>query len=619
MSRGRTVWARDRAAPLSRFLHTESGSAGVLLAAVVTALVWSNVDPPGYVQVWATTFSIRLGDVHLTRDLHTWINSGLMTCFFLVLGLEARREFDLGDLRDRRRFVLPCLAGLAGMVVPVGLYLAVNAGRSSAHGWGIAMSTDTALALGVLALVGRDVPARVRVFLLTVFVVDDLAALLVIAFVYSDDIDALHLVLAAIAFGAVLVLSRLGVGHRGVYVVLGVLMWAALLASGVDPVVAGLTIGLSIPAYTPARSQLERATDQVRLFREQPTPELARAATTGIASTLSVNERLQAFLHPTTSYVIVPVFAVANAGIELDSTFLREAYTTPITLGVLIGYVIGKPVALVGTSWVVTRLSRGRIRPPVGWAAVLGSGTLAGVGFTVALFIADRAFTGDDLAEAKLGALSAALVAAVLTWVVYRLTSLLPAARRARALIGDPRVIQDLDPPVDSARDHIRGPLGATTTMIEFGDFECPYCGQAEEVARDLLADGDLRFVWRHLPLSDVHPAATLAAEAAEAAAAQDQFWPMHDLLFAHQDELQPADLLGYARQLGLDVDRFHDDLKTHVHQARIAQDVQSADVSGAAGTPTFFVNGQRHHGAYNHASLTAAILTSRAGETAPR
>jgi protein-disulfide isomerase len=318
--------------------------------------------------------------------------------------------------------------------------------------------------------------------------------------------------------------------------------------------------------------------------------------------------------------VIVPLFALANAGIELNPSFLRTAYTAPITLGVMIGYVVGKPIAVVATPWVVTRLSGGTIRPPVGWAAVLGSGTLAGVGFTVALLIADRAFTGVDLAEAKLGALSAAVLAAALTWLVYRLTALLTPARRARALIGDVRVIQDLVPEVDPERDHIRGRLDASTTVIEFGDFECPYCGRAEAIARELLADGDLRFVWRHLPLTDVHPASQLAAEAAEAAAVQGRFWEMHDLLLEHQDDLRPADLLSYAGDLGLDVDRFHDDLKRHVHEARVAQDVESADVSGAAGTPTFFVNGQRHYGAYDLESLADAIRTARArGRTQPR
>ncbi|HEX3335190.1 MAG TPA: thioredoxin domain-containing protein, partial [Jatrophihabitans sp.] len=288
-------------------------------------------------------------------------------------------------------------------------------------------------------------------------------------------------------------------------------------------------------------------------------------------------------------------------------------YTAPVTLGVLLGYVVGKPVAVIATSWAVTRLSRGRVRPPVGWAAVIGSGTISGIGFTVALLIATLAFRGDELNQAKLGALSAAVVASALTWSVYRITAQLPPARRARALLGDTRLIQDLIPEVDSERDHIRGPVTASITVIEFGDFECPYCGRAEHVVRDLLTDTDVRYVWRHLPLPDVHPHAQLAAEAAEAAAAQGAFWPMHDLLLDHQDDLQPADLVRYAVELGLDPDRFRDDLKRHVHETRIAQDVESAELSGVSGTPTFFINGQRHHEAFDIQTLTAAVKTARA------
>ena len=610
--RGSTAWARARTAPLRSFLRTESGSSGVLVAAVVAALIWANVDIGSYDRLWRTTLDLRVGHVHLTRDLRTWVNSGLMTLFFLVVGLEARREFDLGDLRERRRFVLPCLAGLAGMIVPIGVYLAINGGRSTAHGWGVAMSSDTALALGLLALLGREVPDRVRTFLLTVFVVDDVAALLVIAIGYSSHIDALHLGLAVAIFAFLLLLKARRVRVRWLHLALGVATWAALLASGVDPVVAGLAFGLAATAYSPERARLEEATLLVKLFREQPTSELARSARVGISSALSPNERLQTVLHPWTSYVIVPLFALANAGIQLDGSFLRHAYTAPVTLGVMAGYVLGKPLAVTGTSWLVTRMSRGRIRPPVGWAAVLGSGTIAGIGFTVALLIADRAFTGAELAEAKLGAISAAVLAAVLTWLVYRLTGLLPTDRRARALVGDLRLIQDLVPEVDLERDHVRGALDASITVIEFGDFECPYCGQAEPVARSLLADQDLRFVWRHLPLTDVHPAAQLAAEAAEAAAAQGRFWEMHDHLLAHQDELTFDDLVRHAGDLGLDVDRFRGDLESHVYETRVARDVESADISGATGTPTFFINGQRHYGAYDEESLTAAIRAAR-------
>ena len=370
--RDRTSWSRERTAPLRAFLRTESGSAGVLVAAVVAALVWANVDPQGYESVWQATFSIRLGDLQVTHDVRTWINNGLMTLFFLVVGLEARRELDLGDLRERRRFVLPLLAGLAGMAIPALIYLAVNAGHSSAHGWGVAMSTDTALALGLLALLGREVPDRARVFLLTIAIVDDLAALVVIAVVYTDSVDLADLGIALVVFAVLLAAALRRVRRRWIYVGLGLAMWAALQASGVDPVVTGLAIGLSAPAYSPARERLEEVTVLVRTFREQPTSELARSATAGITSSLSPNERLQTSFHPWTSYVIVPLFALANAGIHLDASFLRTAYTAPITLGVLVGYVVGKPVALMLTAGLVTRLSRGRIRPPIGWAAVLG-------------------------------------------------------------------------------------------------------------------------------------------------------------------------------------------------------------------------------------------------------
>jgi len=262
---------------------------------------------------------------------------------------------------------------------------------------------------------------------------------------------------------------------------------------------------------------------------------------------------------------------------------------------------------------VVTRLSRGRVRPPIGWAAGIGSGTISGIGFTVALLIATRAFHDARLEEAKLGALSAAVVASILTWAVYRLTELLPATSRDKALLGDMTLIQDLIPAVDIERDHIRGPVDGAVTVIEFGDFECPHCGEAEPVVRALLTDATIRYVWRHLPLTDVHPQAQLAAEASEAAAAQGAFWPMHDLLLDHQDELRLRDLLRYAGELALDLDRFQDDLRRRTHEARVAQDVESADLSGVSGTPTFFINGQRHYGAFDLASLKAAVTTARA------
>ena len=265
--------------------------------------------------------------------------------------------------------------------------------------------------------------------------------------------------------------------------------------------------------------------------------------------------------HPWTSYAIVPLFALANVGIAIDGDFLSRAYSSPITLGIVVGYILGKPVGVAGVSWLVTVLSRGKLRPPVGWAATIGGGAIAGIGFTVSLLIASLAFHGVELREAKLGVLSAALGASVLTWLVFRATAMLPRRARIRALLGGSEMLVDLGVPVDPDRDHLRGPAEAPVTVVEYGDFECPYCGRAESVMRELLGDfGDVRYVWRHLPLSDVHPNAELAAEASEAAAAQGEFWEMHDQLLDHQGELTPLDLRHYAERIGLDLERFDED-----------------------------------------------------------
>jgi Na+/H+ antiporter NhaA len=611
---GHTAWARHLETPLRDFLRTETGGAACLLAATVAALVWVNVDASSYDRLWSTTLSVDLGGHGVALDLRGWVNSGLMTFFFFVVGLEARREFDLGELRERRRFTLPLIAGTAGMATAVLIFLAINAGKPSAHGWGIAMSTDTAFALGLLALVGPRFPDRLRAFMLTVVVVDDVVALVVIATVYTTNLDAAWLIGALAVYVVVLAVRAAGVRAGLVYLLLGIAAWVALLESGVEPVVIGLAMGLLAYAYPAPRSNLERATERFREFREQPTAELARSAGAELRLATSINERLQNLFHPWTSYLIVPLFALANAGIAIDAGFLSRAFRSPITLGILVGYVVGKPLGIFGGAWSVTRLTRGRLRPPVGWAAVAGGGTIAGIGFTVALLVATLAFHGDDLEEAKLGILSAAACAAALTWLLFRATALLPRRLKIRWLLGGAEPLVDLAVEVDSERDHVRGSVEAPVTVVEYGDFECPFCGMAEPVVRELLGDfADVRYVWRHLPLNDVHPSAQLAAEAAEAAADQGAFWEMHDLLLAHQDALKPRDVVGYAEQLGLDRERFAAALRAHDGAARIAEDVDGADLSGVSGTPTFFVNGKRHYGAYDIASLSAAVRVAGA------
>jgi len=430
----------------------------------------------------------------------------------------------------------------------------------------------------------------------------------VIAVAYSGHIEAVPLAWGFGFIAVVLGLRARGYRNGPLYLLIGIAAWVAFLKSGVDPIVVGLVLGLLTYAYSATRESLEQASDAFRMFREQPTAELAQSARNVVRSAVSPNDRLAQLFHPWTSYVIVPLFALANAGIVLNASFLAQAYTSPVTLGILFGYLVGKPVGTAGCAWLVTRLSHGRLRPPVGWGAVTGAGAVAGIGFTVSLLIASLALTGVDLAEAKLGILSAALCATGLTWIIFRAVNRLPTRSRLRALLGTAEVITDLVVPVDEERDHIRGPERAPVAVVEYGDFECPYCGLAEPAVRELLSDfGDVRYVWRHLPLTDVHPHAQLAAEATEAAAKQGAFWEMHDLLLEHQGALTVRDLTGYGTSLGLDTERFNADLRKHVGAGRVAEDTDSADLSGVSGTPTFFVNGMRHYGAYDIESLSKA------------
>jgi Na+/H+ antiporter NhaA len=604
---GRTAWARHLAAPVRQYLRTETGGALFLLAATLAALVWANVDHGSYESVWTTNLSVQLGGAGVSLDLRQWVNEGLMALFFFVVGLEARREFDLGELRERRRIALPVVAALGGMAVPVAIYLAFNAGHSSSHGWGAAMSTDTAFALGVLALVAPASTQRLRLFLLSIAVVDDLVALLVIAIVYTDHVKVIALVAAIAILGGVLAIRAAGVQRAAVYSVFGAAMWVAVFKSGIDPVIVGLAMGLLAYAYPAMRLDLDRATELFRAFREQPTPELAREARLGVDLAISPNERLQRTLHPWTSYVIVPVFALANIGIVIDRGLIGDALTSPVALGIFFAYVVGKPVGIVSASWLATRTG---LRLPVTWPGLAAAGVVAGIGFTVAILIATLAFDGPELEEAKLAVLVAGVCAAALGWLAFRVIALLPPDVMTRQFARTAESIVDLAAPVDPERDHIRGDDDAPVTLVEYGDFECPFCGRAEPVVRQLLNEfgNDLRYVFRHLPLSDVHSRAQLAAEAAEAADDQGAFWEMHDLLFDRQDALEPKNLVEYARQLGLDVDRFTDQLRRHEHAGRIASDVDDADLSGVSGTPTFFVNGIRHQGAYDIETLTQAV-----------
>lgn len=612
---GRTAWARNLATPVRDFLSTETGSAIALLGAAVVALLWANSPwSDSYESVWRTNLSIRIGGGSVSADLRHWVSEGLMTFFFLVVGLEAKRELDMGELRERRRLAMPVLAAIGGMAVPVAIYLAFNGGGPGARGWAAAMSTDTAFALGALALLIPRVATRLRVFLLTLAVVDDLGALVVIAIAYTTRVSLVALAVAIGLFGLLLLLRYAPAWRRQVSVAVGVALWIAMFKSGIDPVIAGLAVGLATSAYPPAREDLERATALARTFREQPTPELARSAQLGVRSAISLNERLQYGLHPWTGYVFVPLFALANAGVHVTGGLIGDAIASPITLGILCGYVLGKPLGILGASWLTSRPFLHGPRPILSWPSLAGGAAIAGIGFTLSLLISSLAFHGEQLQEAKLGTLASAVAAPLVAWAAFRLVRRLPTGVRARQVSATAEDVLDLSDDVNPERDHVRGPDDAPVTLVEYGDFECPYCGQAESVIRELLAEfgDDVRYVWRHLPLNDVHGSAQLAAEAVEAAGAQGKFWEMYDALLAHQDALTPQGVGQVAQELGLDVDHFWEELRRREHAPRVAEDVASADASGVSGTPTFFINGRRHYGAYDIDTLTTAVRAAR-------
>ncbi|MGX4688293.1 Na+/H+ antiporter NhaA [Streptomyces sp. JNUCC 63] len=605
---GRRTLVAQLADRVRDFLTTETGSVGLLLAAVVVALVWANSPwSDAYTSLWATEASVSLGGASLSMDLGHWVSDGLMALFFFVIGLEVRYEISVGVLTDRRRAVIPALAGIGGMLVPALLYLAVAPGGEAARGWGVVIGTDTAFMLGALTLVGPRFVTQLRVFLLAITVVDDIVAVAVIGLVYSG---ALHLpsLLLTIALCVVLAgLTRLGLWHTSPYVLVVLALWLAALEAGLHASIAGMLGGLLIPAHTPARQVVERAARLFRAFRQSPSPDVGLSARRGLKRAVSVNERLQTVLHPWASYVVVPLFALANAGIDLRGGVLTDALSSSVTWAVVVGLVVGKSLGLGGGALLGARLGLGKLPQGVGPGQVLGGGVLSGIGFTVSLLIAGLAFTHPVLrAQATVGVLLAAVLATALGWLTFRLAAVLGGETEAD-------LPHTLDRPVDPATDHLAGPPDAPLTLVEYGDYQCPFCARVTGVAQELRQRfGDrLRYVFRHLPLPDVHEHAELAARAAVAADTQGRFWQMHDLLFTHQNELEFDDIVGYAAQAGLDVEKFLQDLDGEQTAARVRADVASAEASGARGVPTFFIGNRRHTGPHDAVTLARELEAS--------
>lgn len=405
--------------PMSRFLHLEAASGILLLIAAAVAMIWANSPWASvYDALWATPLGFRLGPFAFERDLRFWVNDGLMTLFFFVVGLEIRREIHRGELSQLRRAVLPLVAALGGMVAPAAIYLMWNAGGPAAGGWGVPMATDIAFAVGIMALLGSRVPSSLRVLLLAVAVIDDLGAILVIAFFYSSGISATGLAVVGLGLAGLFAMRWLGVRSPWAYVVPGLILWAGTYAAGVHPTLAGVALGLLTPVSPwwgrqRLAAELEVAVGALKEDQEQTILKTIGKVQQAQRETVSVVERLEHALHGWVAYLIMPLFAFANAGVPISAQGLQGDSMLVIS-GVVAGLVVGKPLGVLLFSWVAVRLGVAALPTGVTWKHLLLLGVVAGIGFTMALFIAQLAFANANLLEAaKLGILIASGVAGI--------------------------------------------------------------------------------------------------------------------------------------------------------------------------------------------------------------
>ena len=587
----------------------------VLLLGTALAIVWANASHATYEAFWDTHLTVGVADLNLDFTLHALVNDALMAIFFFTVGLEVRREFAIGELTSWSRAVVPVVAALCGLALPALLFVLVTRGTGYEHAWGVVISTDTAFLIGGLALLGPRAAARLRVFLLALAVVDDIAALTIIALVYTEDFRPMPLLVAAVGLVGIWFTRYVPSGRGPIYATLAIVVWFAFFASGVHPTLAGVAVALLVPVYRPSRRDVDHALELARTFRQSPSTQYARAAANSLRESISVNERLQSAYTPYVSFVILPLFALANAGVVVDGDVLAGALRSPVTWGVVVALVLGKPLGVWGSTSAMRRLHLGELGPGMTSGRLAGGAALCGIGFTLSLFIIDLAIDDPATAnEARVGVLLASALAAGLAAVIFR------AAERGGTDEDTRNVLQR---PVDPERDHIYGPVDAPMTLVEYGDFQCGFCLKTAGTIQEVVAElgGRLRYVWRHAPLLNYHPNAVAAAEASEAAALQGKFFEFERALFTDQEHQRPADILRRAADLGLDVQRFERDLTSPEVAARVRDDMLDAEAMDITAVPTLFVNGRRHTAPHDARSLIAALTAAEAeaAATTPR
>ncbi len=589
-------------------------SAALLLVFTLLAIGWANSPwANSYHEFWEAHLEISLlgGSVQIT--LHEFVNDVLMAFFFFTVGLEVKKELTIGDLTDRSRAATPVIAAAAGLVVPALVFLAFNAGSENAHAWGVVISTDTAFLLGALAIIGPKFPARLRTFLVILAVVDDIGALLAIGLFYNEGIQLVPILAVVVLLAALIGVRFLSFARGPVYALLAVALWIAVDAAGIHPTLAGVAVALLIPVQAPQRMAVERVANLTQSFRQSPNPLYARDVVRGLRDSISLNERLQTSWAPYVAFLVLPLFALANAGVRLDGKTLLAASSSPLTWGIITGLVLGKFVGITGATWVVRRLGLGQLAPGLSLPRVAGGAALSGIGFTISLFIVDLAIVDPEAQDlARVGVLAASVIAFLAGWIAFSIVDRVKPPVAVGAVLARP---------VDVTRDHFRGRADAPLTIVEYGDFECPFCSRATgsiDEVRDALGD-DVRWVFRHLPLTQVHPNALQAAYASEAAAMQGRFFDLAVAMFADQDALDSDALQEKAAALGLDVDRFIEDMHSAAVARRVEDDLLDAELMDLRSTPTFFIGTKRHIGPYDAATLLRALEASRAGDASHR
>lgn len=422
---------------LGEFLHTEVAGAVALLLATVAALAIANSPLyPAYESFWHTEIGFVVGQAHFEESAVHWVNDGLMALFFFVVGLEIKREFLVGELSERRKAILPILAAVGGMLMPAAIYFALNAGGAGARGWGIPMATDIAFAIGVMALLGDRVPPGLRVFLVALAIADDIGAILVIAIFYTAAIYWSWLALAVALFALLIGLNRFRVDSPWPYALVGMGLWFSMLMSGVHSTIAGVLVALTIPAVAKVDpmafvddtrkrlARIERAhVDAAHVLESDEQQHVAMAIRREARHTAAPLQRLEFALHPFTTFVVLPLFALSNAGVRFVGEDVGALLATPVALGVALGLILGKPIGITMMAWLAVKLRLADLPAGVGWSGVVGAGALGGIGFTMSLFVASIAFRGaEETVEAKVAILVASVLAGVAGYLLLRLS-----------------------------------------------------------------------------------------------------------------------------------------------------------------------------------------------------